>query len=61
MTASYLTKNKMKQNPQVQGFITNLDRFVGRSEAFDIAEKAKQILNYDNNTKCRNLISEDLY
>lgn len=63
-----------KASPDVQGFITNLDRFVGRAEAYEIALKANQVevKEWDNsldiifdtplpkNTKMI-LISEDLY
>lgn len=41
-----------------QGFITNLDRFVDREEAFIIAEKTGQLLFKH---KTGSLFSEDLY
>lgn len=48
-----------KQVEDVEGFITNLNRFVDRFEAWTIAENAKQIINesrYEGK-----LYSEDLY
>lgn len=42
-----------------QGFITNLNRFVDRYEAFDIAKNANQIIN--SNPIKRILFSEDLW
>jgi hypothetical protein len=44
----------------IQGFLTNLNRFVDRREAFDIAESANQ-LNDRNRFNDRTLFSEDLY
>ena len=48
---------------EVQGFITNTDRFVGRKEAFKIAAKANQIHgpNKGQNENSIGLTSEDLY
>lgn len=43
-----------------QGFLTSKNRFVGREEAFDIAEAANQ-LNDRNRFNNRTLFSEDLY
>jgi hypothetical protein len=42
-----------------QGFLTNLNRFVNRKEAWIIAEKANQIINVSGG-KCT-LYSEDIY
>lgn len=44
---------------KVQGFITNQNRFVDRKEAWDIAEKAKQIVKQSGGEGT--LYSEDLY
>lgn len=41
-----------------QGFVTNKNRFVNRSEAMDIARNANQIIS---DTTFRELYSEDLY
>jgi hypothetical protein len=41
-----------------QGFITNMDRFVDRTKAFEIASKAAQIKDYGSTPT---LFSEDLY
>lgn len=42
----------------IQGFVTNKNRFVDRSEAMDIARNANQIIS---DTTFRELYSEDLY
>ena len=42
--------------PSKQGFLTSQDRFVGRTEAAEIAHKAKQI-----NKPLTKLFSEDIY
>lgn len=42
-----------------QGFLTNLNRFVDRQEAWDIAEKANQIIMVSGGEGT--LYSEDLY
>jgi hypothetical protein len=47
---------RTNQQKHVQGFITNLDRFVDRKEAGEIAFNSGQILKQTN---C--LFSEDLY
>lgn len=45
-----------------QGFLTNLNRFVNRHEAYDIAESANQLNDRLNHpTTNRYLFSEDLY
>ena len=43
----------------IQGFLTNTNRFVNRKEAFDIAEKQNQLNDRPKNG--RTLYSEDLY
>jgi len=43
-----------------QGFITNLNRFVEREEALEIAIKAKQVVK-GKTTSSKRLFSEDLY
>jgi hypothetical protein len=45
---------------EVQGFLTNLNRFVDRKEGYDIAEVAGQ-LNERERGGSRTLYSEDLY
>jgi hypothetical protein len=50
-------------NTEVQGFLTNTNRFVDRKEAYRIAFEADQI-NGPNKGRCENsigLTSEDLY
>ena len=50
-------------NTEVQGFLTNTDRFVDRKEAYKIAFEADQI-NGPNKGRSENsigLTSEDLY
>lgn len=44
-----------------QGFITNLNRYVNRKEAFEIAKKAGQCLQPDIINESIGLTSEDLY
>lgn len=44
----------------VQGFLTNKNRFVDRTEALEIAASADQILDYDQ-IRGNKLFSEDLY
>jgi len=48
---------------EIQGFITNTDRFVNRKEAYDIAFEYDQIIgsNKDYATNSIGLTSEDLY
>ena len=43
-----------------QGFITSTGRYVGREEAWGIAEKAQQLNNRENKTPGY-LYSEDIY
>jgi hypothetical protein len=57
---NYLTKTTQKDCPHTSGFLTNLDRFVGREEALKIALKAGQVLDI-NNLRGDILFSEDLY
>lgn len=45
---------------EIQGFLTNLNRFVDRQEGYDIAEAANQ-LNDRSRGGSRTLYSEDLY
>jgi len=51
---------KTKRLPQVQGFLTNTDRFVDRTEAYHIAYDADQLLVKFKST-VETLISEDIY
>lgn len=58
-TTMYIISNKdtsYNKNPKIQGFITNLDRFVNREEASKIAYKAGQTKQLKFS-----LYSEDLY
>ena len=55
-TLSALEINRLDYGHRVQGFITNLDRFVNREEAAKIAFQAKQIAK-----EKKILYSEDLY
>lgn len=43
-----------------QGFLTSKNRFVSREEAFEIAVKQNQIIDYSQ-VRCNKLFSEDLY
>jgi hypothetical protein len=61
MTAHDLSKGILKQKTQVQGFITNTDKFVDRKEAFQIAKKARQFLMPIVEGGTETLISEDLW
>ena len=57
---TYWILNKNKLNSDIQGFITNTDRFVDREEAYKIAFEAGQIKDKKfSDTPI--LISEDLY
>lgn len=47
-------------NTEVQGFITNTNRFVDRLEALEIARNANQLITGEGNSKL-GLFSEDLY
>lgn len=44
----------------VQGFLTDLNRFVDRIDAWKIADEAGQILDYERTSK-NYLYSEDIY
>lgn len=57
-TMSTENKAKMEKLPEVQGFLTNKDRFVDRKEAWKIAKISKQI---NNSSKDGELHSEDLW
>ena len=62
MTAMILSNGTLKQNDQVQGFITSKDRFVNRKEAFQVAKKVNQFLIPEfGETEEKSLISEDLW
>lgn len=56
----YNDEAKRIMRTEVQGFITNTDRFVSRMEALKIAREANQIITEDGNDKI-GLFSEDLY
>jgi len=56
----YSDKVHKIQQTEVQGFITNTNRFVTRLEALEIAKKSKQITTGEGNSKL-GLFSEDLY
>lgn len=49
--------DRLQYKPATQGFVTSLDRFVDREEAWKIAFDAGQIKDESNKT----LFSEDLY
>jgi len=53
---TFMESSEMKKIPQVQGFMTSLDRFVTREEAAKVALLSGQI-----ESPVRKLISEDLY
>jgi hypothetical protein len=55
--------NKNLANRAAQGFMTSMDRYVNRKEAFKIALAQKQIIHkfYDDNNSDQILVSEDLY
>jgi hypothetical protein len=57
---NYLTKTTQKDCPHTSGFLTNLDRFVGREEALQIALAANQVKDISN-LRGDILFSEDLY
>lgn len=50
-----------KANRDSQGFVTNLDRHVNRTDGYWIAKKAGQLLHSMHDTTNPILISEDLY
>ena len=56
----YSKRDRQLRNTEVQGFLTSLNRFVTRKEAFIIAKEANQIINLDK-TRDNELYSEDLY
>ena len=45
---------------EMQGFLTNKNRFVSRREAYEIAVAAQQLI-IEESQQCRILYSEDLY
>lgn len=59
----YTEEGHKQQRTEVQGFLTNLNRFVGRKEAFQIARLANQIIgpNKGSLENSIGLTSEDLY
>ena len=58
----YSEESQKLHNTEIQGFLTNTDRFVDRNEAFDIAEQSGQIKKMEYKDKSsRSLLSEDLY
>ncbi len=61
LTGFILAKGKLKKADQVQGFLTNTDRFVNREEAFCIAKAADQLLYKCEGDGPQSLISEDLW
>lgn len=56
----YSDEGRKLQDKEVEGFLTNKNRFVDRYEAFEIANRENQILNI-NNCRGNRLFSEDLY
>jgi len=61
-TANILNKELAQtcKKGSIQGFLTNTDRFVDRFEAYQIAEKAKQLLTKSKATVPM-LLSEDVW
>lgn len=57
---SLLGKRQAEMGKYEQGFLTNLNRFVGRVEALEIALRENQIKNIKN-VRGNRLHSEDLY
>ena len=53
-------KYQHQAGEEIQGFLTNKNRFVNRKEAFVIAEKNNQIIDIKQATS-NSLYSEDLY
>lgn len=60
MMVAMTGKYQHQAGEEVQGFLTNLNRFVDRKEAFQIALVANQIMDL-NDVRGTNLYSEDLY
>jgi len=56
----YSKKTHKIMDTEIQGFITNTNRFVTRLEALDIARNANQIITGEGNHPL-GLFSEDLY
>lgn len=56
-------KNERSNEDHIQGFLTNLDRFVDRKEAYKIAFENDQIIgpNKGRSENSIGLTSEDLY
>ncbi len=59
----YTELGKRIHNTEVQGFLTNTNRFVTRKEAFEIARDADQVIgpNKGQQENSIGLTSEDLY
>lgn len=60
MMVAITGKYQHQAGEEVQGFLTNLNRFVGREEGLEIALAADQVLDLDDVRGSR-LFSEDLY
>jgi hypothetical protein len=56
----YSAETQKIHNTEVQGFLTNTDRFVTRLEALEIAKNANQMITGEGNPRL-GLFSEDLY
>ena len=55
-----MSRQEINQLQEIQGFITNLNRFVDRKEGLEIALENNQVLNLSD-VRGDNLYSEDLY
>ena len=53
-------RQEISKVKRIQGFVTNLNRFVDRKEALTIALKNNQVLD-ENEIRGNELYSEDLY
>ena len=58
-SAKFMERKDLNIMQEIQGFLTNKNRFVSRKEAWVIAENANQII--DNSGGYGTLYSEDLY
>lgn len=56
----YSKESHMLQQTEIQGFLTNTNRFVTRLDALEIARNANQIITGEGNHRL-GLFSEDLY
>jgi len=57
----FMIDSNVNKNTITQGFLTNTDRFVDRTEAFQIAKWAGQIITPNDQFEECILTSEDIY